>query len=273
MNHQILNIAHRGASEYFPDNTLESFDQALRESADMLELDVRKTVDGRLVLFHDWYVMAGPNDEPDMRVTRLVSHVSYDELQAACEAMGFRLATLAEVLARYKNRIGLNIELKASGYEEDVADQIRELGEVENVVVSSFLPWVIAKIKNIDARIKTGWIIGQEQVILLNRLARPVVFMIFKELEAWSAHLQHEIAAPSVVGQFHKRGIPVYVWTVNDPAAMRELVDMGVDGIITNRPGVLHSVLHPVTAGPIAPNESAARIPTAEKADRPRDRS
>jgi len=218
MEYQVLNIAHRGASEYLPDNTIESFDRALVENADMIELDVRKTADGELVLYHDWYVRTEPRSLPDLGILTPVSHILFENLRDYCEKEGFRLATLEEVLRHYFDL-------------------------VNQVVLSSFFPWIIKKIKGIDSRIKTGWIIGQEQVILLNRLGRIFVFSLFKTTEADSAHLHYEMVTPNVIKHFHVRQIPIYAWTVNQTDIMKRLIEMGVDGIITDIPAVLGSVL------------------------------
>lgn len=243
MANQVLNIAHRGASEHLPDNTLESFDRALAENADMIELDVRKTIDGKLVLFHDWTVNTQSVGSPDFNIPKLVSHVSSNELQEHCRRNGYKLAMLDETLERFGNRLDINIELKAGGYEKDVVDLVNKHSLVDRVIVSSFFPWIIKKIKNYDNRFKAGWIIGQEQVILLNRLARPIVSLLFNKIEADSAHFHYEIITPAVVKHFHLRQIPIFAWTVNDENIFNQLIEIGVDGIITNRPRVLHSIL------------------------------
>jgi len=243
MEYQVLNIAHRGASEYLPDNTIESFDRALVENADMIELDVRKTADGELVLYHDWYVRTEPRSLPDLGILTPVSHILFENLRDYCEKEGFRLATLEEVLRHYSGRIGINIELKAGGYEKEIVELVNKFDLVNQVVLSSFFPWIIKKIKGIDSRIKTGWIIGQEQVILLNRLGRIFVFSLFKTTEADSAHLHYEMVTPNVIKHFHVRQIPIYAWTVNQTDIMKRLIEMGVDGIITDIPAVLGSVL------------------------------
>lgn len=244
MKHDVLVIAHRGASDLLPDNTLESFDRAILEQADMLELDVRKTADGELVLFHDWHIKPPSKNNHAPVLTRPVSHARFDMIQNSCEACGYQPATLPEVLARYGNRININIELKAGGYEQNVIDLVNRYGIADQVVLSSFFPWVIMKLKDIDSSIKTGWIVGQEQVIRANRLARAILSFIFRKVKADSAHFHYEIITPEIIQRFHDRGIPIYAWTVNDDYIMSQLVKLGVDGIITNKPGRLHSLLN-----------------------------
>lgn len=238
-----LIIAHRGASEFLPDNTIKSFDRAIAEKADMIELDVRKTADGKLVLFHDWHLPVSRRHRQDWSVTRLVSHTSAAEIQEYCVQRGYELAYLDQVLERYGGRIDLNIELKAGGFEPELLELIGNYDLLDTVTLSSFFPWVLKKVQNLNQKVKTGWIVGQEQIIYLNRLARTFFRMLFALSGADSAHLQYEIVTPEVLRYFQARRVPVYVWTVNDPSRMEYLARMGVDGIITNRPGRLHSLL------------------------------
>jgi len=242
MKHKILIIAHRGASDLLPDNTIESFDQALLDKADMLELDVRKTSDGHLVLYHDWYMRLAGNSYRLQGLSRPASHASFNQLYDCCQSKGFQLTTLDEVLARYGTKIIINIELKAGGYEKEVINFVRKYDLTESVVLSSFFPWVIMKIKDIDSRIKTGWIVGQEQILSANKLARAILGFIFKKVKADSAHFQYEIITPEIIQKFHERDIPIYTWTVNDSTIMNQLIGLGVDGIITNKPGQLYSI-------------------------------
>jgi len=258
MRRDVLVIAHRGASDLLPDNTIESFDQALLEKADMLELDVRKTSDGRLVLYHDWYMKLSGNSYQTHGLSRPASHASYSQLYDCCFKSGFQLALLENVLDRYGDKISINIELKAGGYEKDVIDLVHKYDLSENVVLSSFFPWVIMKLKDIDSRIKTGWIVGQEQVLSANRLARAILGFIFKKVKADSAHFHYEIITPEIIQKFHKWGVPIYAWTVNDIEIMNLLIGLGIDGIITNKPGSLCSIL---TDKPIAEVKSISEGP------------
>lgn len=243
MIRKMLVIGHRGASDLLQDNTILSFDRALIEKADMIELDVRKTADGQLVLFHDWYLSLRCNAYKGAGVSRMVSHASFDQIRECCTENGFQLATLEEVLSRYGNRIGINIELKAGGYEKEVLDLVYRYDIRDTVVLSSFAPWVVRKLKDLDNSVKTGWIVGQERILKANRGARIIMSWIFERLGADSAHLHYEIVTPEVLDRFHSRGIPVYAWTVNDIEDMKHLIEIGIDGIITNKPGALRSLL------------------------------
>lgn len=216
---------------------MESFRQAIADGADMIELDVRKTADGELVLYHDWYL------DSDFGVSKPAAIATFDELAAFCLTRGIHLTTLDEVLRELADKIPLNIELKAGGYERDVLDTISRYNMAEGFVLSSFFPWVILKLKSLNCRIKTGWIVGQEQVLFLNQFGGPPVEWLFGLMRSESVHLHHKIITSGLVKRFHNRGITVQAWTVDDLDITNRLIGFGIDAIITNKPGQLRAYL------------------------------
>jgi glycerophosphoryl diester phosphodiesterase len=232
-----LVIGHRGASAFLPDNTLESFRRAVADGADMIELDVRKTADGELALYHDWYL------DSEFGVSKPAALSTFDELAAYCLTRGIHLATLDEVLSEFSAKIPLNIELKAGGYEQDVLDTLGRYKMSAGFVLSSFFPWVILKLKSLDSHVKTGWIVGQEQVLFLNQFGGPPVELLFGLMKAESVHLHYKIITAGLVKYFHARGFSVQAWTVDDLDITKKLIDYGIDGIITNKPGQLRAFL------------------------------
>lgn len=233
-----LVVGHRGASSFKPDNTMASFRQAIADGADMIELDVRKTIDGELVLYHDWYL------DSDFGVSKPAATATFDELSAYCLTRGILLTTLDEVLGEFADKIPLNIELKAGGYEQDVLDAIGRYKMADGFLLSSFFPWVILKLKSLNSRIKTGWIVGQEQVLFLNQFGGPPVEWLFGLMKAESAHLHYKIITAGLIKHFHSKGISVQAWTVDDLDITNRLISGGIDAIITNKPGQLRAFLN-----------------------------
>lgn len=251
MNKKILVIAHRGASAHLPDNTIESFDQALLEKADMIEMDVRQTADGCLVMYHDRYIPSTRSSLPEAGAARAVSHVSFEKFRLACEERGFKPALLDEVLCRYAGRIALNIELKTGGAEREIVGLVRKYGMEENVIFSSFAPWVVKKLKSIDNSLRVGWIVGQERLLKANQAARILLKNLFMRLDANTIHINHEAITPDILERFHGLNVPVYAWTVDDPERMSYLIGLGVDGIITNEPALLRSIMNSELENPV----------------------
>jgi glycerophosphoryl diester phosphodiesterase len=129
-----LVVAHRGASLLAPENSLEAYEKAIEVGADMIEFDVRRTVDGVLVAVHD-----------------PLPAVSYDELQP-------RPPRLEEVVALCAGRIALDVELKEAGYEEEAL----RIAAPAELVVTSFLPEVVAAAKRLRPDARVGLLLAAE---------------------------------------------------------------------------------------------------------------
>ena len=130
---KVLIIAHRGASAYEPENSLRAIETAIKLKADMVEVDIRKSKDGELVVIHDENVDRTTNSKG------WVSKLSLTELKRLDAGAGEMVPTLAEVLDLLKNRIMLNIELKGLGTAEPVYKLIKETGwQNTNLTISSF---------------------------------------------------------------------------------------------------------------------------------------
>ena len=153
----MLNIAHRGASGSFPENTLCSFRSALAAAADMCELDVRLTRDGELVVCHDADVDRTTEGHGAVawmsrnELKRLDAGVKFDSRFA-----GERIPTLAEVFEVTAGRCGLNIELKAAGTEKPVCEIVRARGAIGTTLISSFEWQQLGRIRLLAPEIRVG---------------------------------------------------------------------------------------------------------------------
>lgn len=215
-------IAHRGASEAWPENTLAAFEAAVRAGADMVELDVRLTADRTLVVMHD----------PDVARTTegrgLVCEMPLDEVRA------LHVPTLREALDLVHGRAGVEIEIKDDPPEAAADAVVALLQEMRfaAVLVSSFDPAAIACVHGCDPQIATG--------------------LETSGTEALRAGLDHVVAhghpyllpdapslmraGPEVIRLAHERGVRIGTWTVDDPAAIAELYAWGTDAVETNLP-------------------------------------
>jgi glycerophosphoryl diester phosphodiesterase len=223
-----LVIAHRGASRARPENTVEAFVEARRVGADMVELDARRTADGRLAVHHD-AVVAGLGSICALDARELPRHVPLlDEAFDACEGMA--------VNVEVKNLPGdpdfEPDELVATAVVEAV--QRRRLHD--RLVVSSFSLAAIDRVRALDDSLVTAWLTlpGLDQHDALH----TVVSRGHRGL-----HPHHLAVTPELVADAHGRELFVNTWTVDDPARMTWLVEAGVDGICTNVPDVLVGVL------------------------------
>jgi glycerophosphoryl diester phosphodiesterase len=234
-----LVIGHRGASADAPENTIAAFELALEQGADGIELDVHLSRDGQPVVIHDFTLErttdgAGPVSELGVReLKRLDAGGWWDR-----RFRGQRLQTLPEVLERFRERARFWIELKAGsalypGIEERVVSTIEIYDVLDRVLVQSFDLDAIARVRALNREVRVGALLGQAP--LDRGLLQPGV----ADAICPGAHVLTE----TMLGDIREAGRDCYVWTVNEPAQMDRLVEWGVTGIITDRPGLLQARL------------------------------
>jgi glycerophosphoryl diester phosphodiesterase len=220
-----LVIAHRGASAAAPENTLEAFQRAIDLGADMIELDVRRTRDGRLVTFHDRAVGGAPVDT-----------LTLAEMSAR---LGRTPALLDEVVALVRGRIRLNLELKEAGYVESALEAAAPLG-AENVLVTSFIDTVVTEAKRLQPALETGLLMGIDrppQQRIRTRLSELLPVQRAQACGADLIALHFSLARLGALSRAAAAGYPAIVWTVNDARGLREFLrDRRVAGVITDDP-------------------------------------
>lgn len=228
-----LIIAHRGASAYAPENTMAAFELARRQGADMIELDVQPTADGRLVVFHD-----DTTERWDGR-SRPVAACTLDEL-GRLDIGGERVPTLEEALAfAAETGIALNVELKAAGTGLRCAALLREHGVVEQVIISSFVAAALHELRAAAPEVRRAYLMGTDTRRPDVRARELWPFFALRSVGATAWHPYHGLPLVDwVIPLARRAGYKVNVWTVDDPARMRELAALGATGIITNRPDV-----------------------------------
>jgi glycerophosphoryl diester phosphodiesterase len=233
-----LVIAHRGASAYAPENTMAAFELAARQGADMCELDVQPTADGQLAVFHD-----ETTERWDGRKVAAAS-LTLAELQAL-DIGGERVATLAEVCGFARERgMQLNVELKGAGFGAQVAALLRDTRASELVLISSFWREALDEIAAAAPSLPRAYLMGTRTLRPDVRLRESWPFLALRETGSAAWHPAAEIPGlDRVLPLVRRAGYKVNVWTVNDPAVMRRLADLGADGIITDKPDVLIDAL------------------------------
>lgn len=239
-----LILAHRGASAEAPENTLAAFRLALEQGADGFELDIHRTRDGHLVVCHDERVDRTTDG------TGFIGAMTLAELKKLdagrwfdARFAGERIPTLDEVWALVEEAGGirlLNIEVKLGfaaypGIEEELIQWIESRGLEDKVIVSSFNHFSILRIHERAPSLRTG-------ILYMAAWVEPWVGA--RRVGARSLHPYHLTLVPPLVEAAHSQGLEVYPFTVDEPERMRELAAMGVDGLITNRPGQARSVIH-----------------------------
>ena len=230
-----LVIAHRGACLRAPENTLTAFRAAADLGADGIELDTKLTADGRIVVMHDQTLDRttagkGPIREHTLAEIRALEAGAHFSASFAGEP----IPTLAEVFQAVGSDLLINVEIgnystPTDHLPEAVVNMVLEHGLQESVVLSSFNPIALRRARKVAPAIVRALLVMPQEP--------PWLRAAF----AWLA--PHDFAHPYAslvdaagVSRHHRAGHKVIVWGTNDPARMRELLQMGVDGLITDVP-------------------------------------
>lgn len=220
-----LVIAHRGVwgpaggrgSNSPVENTLEAFEAAISLGADMIELDVRRTRDGHLVVYHDARVKTVPTGS-----------LPYDALRV--KRTRSRPPLLTDVLAKTKGRIALNLEVKEAGFTAELIELLRPFG-FERCLLSSFLDDVVLEAKTLAPELRTG--------LLIATGFRRALTIRLPASKADCLGLHRRLADATALSKAAAAGFPCVVWTVNAPRAIdRYLGHPAVEGLVTDRPAL-----------------------------------
>jgi len=219
-----LIFAHRGASKQECENTLQAFAKAIELGADGIELDVQKTADKRLAVFHDSSING-----------RKINSLPLAEINKIVQSKNYQVPELEEVLNLTAGKVKVQIEIKQQGYEKEVAEIALKILKPEDFTIISFHPKSLQTIKQFFSEVKTGLIIGTDygritQILwfAFNRskiLAYTDMFSI--DWRIWISGFSKLIPA----------SYPLFVWTADGESLIKSLLsDSAVSGIVTNLP-------------------------------------
>lgn len=223
-------IGHRGCAGEEPENTLRSFVRAIEEGSHMIELDARLTKDGRLAVIHDASLNRTTNGKGQ------VSEKTMEELKEFDAGKGEKIPSLEEAIEAIDERVPILIELKSVGSAKALKDiisfYVSEGWSSRDFMVCSFEHDELRLFSEICPEVKIGVLevpLGSAEYA--------------EELGAYSVNIDFEGATEEFIKDAHNRGINVFVWTINEPERIMELKNKGVDGIITDFPGIARKTL------------------------------
>lgn len=243
---KVANVAHRGASGHAPENTMAAFDKAFEMKADYIEIDVQMTKDGELIAIHDTTVDRTTDG------TGAVSDFTREEIQQldagswfSEEFTGEQVPTFEEILDAYRGKIGLLIELKSPelypGIEEKVADALKERNmhkpNNQKVIIQSFNHESVQTSKKLVPKIPHGVLAGTAWADVTDeQLAEFATYADY-------FNPNKNIVTGELVERVHTAGMDIYPYTVNNQEEVNRLLELGVDGIITDFPEYVYD--HP----------------------------
>ncbi len=232
-------FAHRGANNFAPENSLSAFQKAIELGCEGIELDARFTADGDVVVFHDRHTfrMTGHRGSIQRMSTAQIRNLHLFGSTSTPE----KIPLLQEVLEIAGRGMFINIDVKKeslakNGFEEKILAILKEFGFRENIIISSFNPFVLKKITFLQPDLHLGYIFrNRSSLLMLN--GQPIK----------SLHARYRLLSAQYMTSLRERGGQVYGWTVDDEPAMLDLIMKEVDGIITNRPEIFMELKNKIT--------------------------
>jgi glycerophosphoryl diester phosphodiesterase len=267
LSRRVIAFAHQGGSFEAPSSTLAAVSHALEVGASAIELDVHATKDRHLVVCHDATVerttnLAGAIAEMTLAELSQLDNAywwidgdvvtpgrppqDYLLRGRAPEDRRYAVATLEEVSAAFPDVL-LNLDIKGTSpqvepYEELLADEVRRLELSDRVIVASFHDEAIAAFRTFAPGVATSAATNETATFYFSHLEDPIVPPVVA-FQVPARYGEVDVVTASFVDAAHAAGIAVHVWTINEEEEMVRLLDLGVDGLVSDRPSVLASLL------------------------------
>jgi glycerophosphoryl diester phosphodiesterase len=240
-------LGHRGASCDRPENTIAAFVEAEAQGAEGVELDVMRCATGELVVCHDEWLdrLAGLHWNVWATPWHRLAQVDVGSTLGFAPA---RLPLLDDVFDALSTSAIINVELKCDtvddyGLSLAVAGRIVERGLEDRVFLSSFNPWCLMRVASVFPALRRGFLLDPE------RRWFPQAWLLLPLTASTSVHPHASQVTTTRANQWHERGWEIVAWTVDEADEARRLRAMGVEYLITNRPGALRAALSDLPLG------------------------
>jgi len=213
-------IGHRGASAYEPENTIRAFKRAIEMGCEGVEMDLRRTKDGKVVVIHDETVDRTTNGKGK------VSEMTLEEIKKL-DSHGEKIPLLSEVLSEVKANIFL-LEIKEAGYEESIVKEVKDAKLLDKVIFISFLYDSLRKVREVGGE-KIGLIYGTQQY--------PI--QTAKSLKAYAMLPSYNLLNRIHANELKKNKFFVIPWVVNDISILEKMMYFKVDAVATDKPDIM----------------------------------
>lgn len=240
-NRAVKVIGHRGAAGEAPENTLASFLLAAEQGADMVELDVHLSADGKLIVCHDETLDRTTDQTGAIRDLTANDVIASDAGSwFSPDFSGEQIPLLEEVYEALPDSMEINVEVKdaaGSALDDILLEFLREGKRMERTVVSSFDHKLLVRLKNKEPQLRIGLLYAAD-------LVDHAGYAALLNVEIFSLHPFHELIGAKDMENADFADMAVFPYTANEPAQWQRLLDIGVTGIITDYPGKLKTYLN-----------------------------
>ena len=223
-------IAHRGASGYEFENSMSAFKKAIELKADVIETDVRKTKDNVLILSHDDNLHNLTNSN------KIISESTFKELEFIKLNNGELIPTVEDLLSIHKGEIIFNLEIKVENVEKLLVQLVKKYDLLNHVVFSSFSLDVLMNIKKIEPRAQLQFVTIFPHIVFPERNQLKKL----AELGIHALNPLYSLITEDLIKQAREVGLELYPWTINDMDTILKMIELGIDGVMTDYPDILN---------------------------------
>ena len=231
LDSEFQGFVHRGDTSIFLENTIEAFQSAVSSGYQYLETDLRETADGKIITFHD------PNLKRITGANITISETKFSDIRMKRLPSRETIPTIDELLEEFPDSF-FNMDLKVSHIEEKVLRKIYSHNALERVCLGSFNSRTIKKINALEPKILTS--MGISQVIMYKFFWKKTHSNL---IQIPTSRYGIKVVTKNFIDRLHKDGYKVHVWTINSESQMQTLIDLGVDGIMTDNASGLMNVM------------------------------
>jgi len=236
---KILIVGHAGGKKTGPENSLKAFKKAIDLKAEFIEFDVRISKDNQIVIIHD------PDTLSSTGTPGLVKDKTLQELKNLDIGGGEKIPTFREVLELTDNRINLLLHINVSNIEKQIVNLLREYQYVENTIVSCMVNKFLFKYRLLEPHLKLAALVNIhfEENNFPSWEIRKKLIDDALESKFYAINPEYHLVDNQFVAYAHQRNLKVFPWTVNEKEDILSMIDIGVDGIITDDIPLLKSLL------------------------------
>ena len=231
LDSEFQGFVHRGDTSIFLENTIEAFQSAVSLGYLYLETDLRETSDGKIITFHD------PNLKRITGANITISETKFSDIRMRRLPSREIIPTIDELLEEFPDSF-FNMDLKVNQIEEKVLKKINSHNALERVCLGSFNSKTIKKINSLEPKILTS--MGISQVIMYKFFQKKNLSKLIQIPTHWKGI---KVITKKFIDRLHNDGLKVHVWTINKEKEMQSLIDLGVDGIMTDNASGLIKVM------------------------------